>query len=245
MSRITLSEWDDGKDPEVAIDTKGIPDVIDVSVHDLPLLTADPERYCGFLAAGEQPTDPVSRMLTGSLLAAVCSEPAGVIDAGGVHETYANRLISSLSDGRDTPLAPPGGLAAWSRLNDAGRATVKRQVIDTMAEFAEAFPSPGDVNVISTDEPVVIDWGEDILYARVPALAQTTAGIAGICGVPMGSEYGDLDAGAMASSLSTIPGMVVSSIHVWNAESCTRSRAAASGASVSARVMMDIARNSR
>lgn len=245
MTQIKLSEWDDGNDPDVIIDTSGIPDVIQVNIHDLPLMTADPDKYCAILASGEQSTDSVSRMMVGSLLAAVCSEPAGVIDSGGIHTSYATRLIESLSQGRDTPLAPVGGLAAWSTLSEQGRKIVAKQVTGTMAEFAEAFPSPGDVNVITTGEPVVIDWGEDIIHARIPALMQTTAGIAGICGVPLGSTYGDIDAGVMTSGLSTIPGIAVSSIHVWNAETCARSKATKSGAVASARVMMNIARNAR
>lgn len=243
MTTITLSQWDDGADPTETFDTTGVPDVIDVGVHDLPLIVSDPQRYCSLLASGEQDPDPVSRMLVGSVLAAVCSEPAGVLDDGGVHVRYAHRMLESLSAGRDTPLAPDGGLAAWGRLTDNGRRVVSDQVIETMAEFADAFPSPEDINVIATDEPVIIDWGEDILSGRIPALAQTTGGIVGISGVPLGSSYGDSDAGAMASGLATIPGMSVSSVHVWNAESCSRYKADEAGAVVSARVMLDLARS--
>lgn len=243
MTRIVLSEWDDGEDPTEEFDTTGLPDVIEIGVHDLPMISSDPHRYCGLLVSGEQPTDPVSRMLIGSVLAAVCSEPAGVLDSGGVHDRYARRMLRDLDDGRDTPLAAAGGLAAYARLTDSGRREVSRQVTETMVEFAEAFPSPADINVIATDEPVIIDWGEDILSARIPALAQTTGGIVGIAAVPLGSSYGSCDAGAMASGLATIPGMSVSSVHVWDAENCTRYRADEADAVVSARVMLDVARS--
>ena len=94
--------------------------------------------------------------------------------------------VASLTQGNDTPLAPPGLVDKWTKAD-----TRDAEALSAVLDAWDAFPPMSKMNVVGNNIPAVVDVdGEDVEFF-IPVVVETTKGISAI--VPVVDKNCDQD----------------------------------------------------